>query len=311
MTHATEVHPNWAPTPVKVVGPEREPHELFLHKQAQSELPAQSYVVKKEPPSLISTPSNKTHFTMAEEIYPIQTPKVQSRSTAKLTNMFAEDLPNSDEKPPIKHQQLSPMVNTYNMHFTVSGAASDYDLFAPNRQQPNNYNKNNANRGRPGRGRAPVRGVPNRGAIGRAAPSRGAVLNRGVLGRAAPGRGIPARGGVPREVPGHGNPHRGQGPRAVPARNQQGNPQPPNSGGRNPPNPNPNPPYQNPNPPPNPVGPGHPGGPGGSSGPEPPGPNGPPLGLPTGGGADPAVVAILNRLVQAQEKQVTDKKDTK
>ena len=36
-------------------------------------------------------------------------------------------------------------------------------------------------------------------------------------------------------------------------------------------------------------------------------------GLPTGRGrgADPTVVAILNRLVQVQEKQASDKKDTK
>ena len=34
-------------------------------------------------------------------------------------------------------------------------------------------------------------------------------------------------------------------------------------------------------------------------------------GPPVGRGADPTVVAILNRLVQAKEKQVSDKKDTK
>ena len=34
-------------------------------------------------------------------------------------------------------------------------------------------------------------------------------------------------------------------------------------------------------------------------------------GPPAGRGADPAIVAILNRLVQVQEKQVSDKKDTK
>ena len=59
------------------------------------------------------------------------------------------------------------------------------------------------------------------------------------------------------------------------------------------------------------MGPGGPGGPGRLGGPGPPGLNGPPLGLPAGRGADPAVVAILNRLDQAQEKQVTDKKDTR
>ena len=91
------------------------------------------YSVKKEPPSLTSTPRKKAHFALGDETYPFQTPKVQSRSTAKLTNMFAEDLPNSEEKPPPMAHGQSPMVNTYNMHFTVSGAAGDYDLFVPNR----------------------------------------------------------------------------------------------------------------------------------------------------------------------------------
>ena len=114
-------------------------------------------------------------------------------------------------------------------------------------------------------------------------------------------------------MPGHGNPPRRQGPPAVPGRNQQGNPPPPNLGGGNPPNPNQN---SNPNPPPpNPGGQGHPrgpGGPGGPTGPGPPGPYEPPMGGPPAGrGADPTVLAILNRLVQAQEKQDSDKKDTK
>ena len=123
LTHATEVYHNWVPTPVKVVGPEPEPCELFFHEQAQEELPDINYTVKKEPLSLTSTPRKKPQFAMGEEIYPTQPPKVQSRSTAKLTNMFAEDLPNSDEKPPTMPQKQSPTVNTYNMHFTVSDAA--------------------------------------------------------------------------------------------------------------------------------------------------------------------------------------------
>ena len=45
--------------------------------------------------------------------------------------------------------------------------------------------------------------------------------------------------------------------------------------------------------------------------PSPPGPNGPPAGQPAGRRADTEIVGIINRLVQAQEKQVTDKKDTK
>ena len=133
LTHAIEHHPNWAPTPVKVVGPEPEPRELLFHEQAQADPNDLHYSVKKEPPSLTSTPRKKTHFALEEETCPLQTPKVQLRSTAKLTNMFTEDLPKSDEKPPTMPPGQSPMVNTYNMHFTVLGAASDYDLFAPNR----------------------------------------------------------------------------------------------------------------------------------------------------------------------------------
>ena len=123
--------------------------------------------------------------------------------------------------------------------------------------------------------------------------------NRGAHGRAVPGRGVPARGGNPRGAPGHGNPPGGQVPQTAPGRNLQGNPPPQNPVSRNSLNPG---------------GPGGPGGPEGPGGPRPPGPGGPPMGgLPAGRGrgADPAVVAILNRLVQEQEKQASDKKDTK
>ena len=37
LTYATEVNPNWAPTPVKVVGPEPEPRELYFHEQQKEE----------------------------------------------------------------------------------------------------------------------------------------------------------------------------------------------------------------------------------------------------------------------------------
>ena len=141
------------PTPVKVLGPEPEPCELLFHEPAQVGLNDPHYSVKKEPPSLTSTPRKKAYFALGDEACSIQPPKVQLRSTAKLTNMFAEDLPNSEEKPStIPHGQSS-TVSLYNMRFTVSGAAGDYDLYAPNRRQPNNNNNNNnANRGRPGRG---------------------------------------------------------------------------------------------------------------------------------------------------------------
>ena len=113
LTHATENHPNWALTPVKVVGPDPGPHELFLHEQAQADMNDLHSSVKKEPPSLTSIPRKKTHFTLGDETYSLQLPKVQLRSTAKLTNMFAEDLPNSEEKPPTMPHGWSPMVNTY------------------------------------------------------------------------------------------------------------------------------------------------------------------------------------------------------
>ena len=146
LTHATKNHPNWAPTPVKVVGPEPELRELLFHEQAQAGLNDPHYSIKKEPPSLTSTPRKKAHFALGDEACSVQTPKVKLRSTAKLTNMFAEDLPNSEEKPSIMPHGQSPTVNTYNMSFTVSGAADDSDLYAPNRRQPNNNNNNNANR---------------------------------------------------------------------------------------------------------------------------------------------------------------------
>ena len=115
------------------MGPEPEPQELLFHEQAQADLTDRQYTIKKEPPSLTLTPRKKAHFAMGDEIYPVQTPKVQSRSTAKLINMFAEDLPNSEKKLPTMAHGQSPMVNTYNMHFTVSDAAGDYELLAPNR----------------------------------------------------------------------------------------------------------------------------------------------------------------------------------
>ena len=83
------------------------------------------------PHSLTSTLRKKINFALGDETYSLQLPKVQSRSMAKLTNMLAEDLPNSEEKPPTMPYEKSPMVNTYNMHFTVSGAAHDYDLSLP------------------------------------------------------------------------------------------------------------------------------------------------------------------------------------
>ena len=135
---------------MKVVGPEPEQCELLLHKQAHTDLNALHYSIKKEPPSLTSTPRKKAHFPLGDETCSVQPPKVLLRSTAKLTNMFAEDFPNSEEKPSIMPHGQSPTVNKYNMCFTVSGAADDNDLYAPNRRQPNN--NNNTNRGRPGRG---------------------------------------------------------------------------------------------------------------------------------------------------------------
>ena len=133
LTHAKEVHHNWVPMPVKVVGPKPEPCELFCYEQAHSELPNMHFVVKVEPSSLTSTPRKKAHFVRGEEICPMLTPKVQSRTTAKLTNIFADDLPNSDKKPLTIPQRKSSTVKTYNIQLTESGAAGDYDLFTPNR----------------------------------------------------------------------------------------------------------------------------------------------------------------------------------
>ena len=51
-TYAREVNPNWAPTPVKVVGLEPEPRELYFHEQQ-----------KEEPPDMEETIDlRKNHF---------------------------------------------------------------------------------------------------------------------------------------------------------------------------------------------------------------------------------------------------------
>ena len=90
---ATETHPDWAATPVKVVGPEPEPHELYFHEQALEISDRNRCPVKSEPPSITSTPKKKVTTQSEEDIYLLHTSKSESRSTAKLTNMFAEDLP--------------------------------------------------------------------------------------------------------------------------------------------------------------------------------------------------------------------------
>ena len=217
--------------PVKVVGPEPEPSKLLFHGHDQETPLTSDTKVKSEPPSTSSTPKKKYHPNPDEEVYLMQTPKVQSRSKAKVTNILAEDLPYTDEKPLNVKQQTLSAAKTHSLRFTVTDAASDYDSYAPNRQQPA---QNVANRARPGRGRVPAGGVPNRVPRRRAGPGRGAVPNRGALGRAVPGRGVPARGGIPRGVPGRGG--------AVPGQNLRGNPQPPNPPPNLPPNPLPNPP---------------------------------------------------------------------
>ena len=151
---ATETKPDWAPTPVKVVGPEPEPHELYFHEQALKVSSQKDPQVKHEPPSVTSTPKKKVHIQPEEDIYPLHTSKSESRSTAKLTNMFAEDLPHGDHTAQANSTDPS-AVNMYSMLFTVSDAATDYDLYAGNPRRPNN---NNPIRGRMGRGRAPNRG---------------------------------------------------------------------------------------------------------------------------------------------------------
>ena len=195
--------------PVKVVGPEPEPCELYFHEQALEISDRNRCLVKNEPPSITSTPKKKVTTQSEENIYPLHTPKSESRSTAKLTNMFVEDLPQGDQMAQTNFSDPS-AVNIFSMRFTKSAVATDYHLYVPNNRQANN---NNPVRGQLGRGRAPNRGRVN--------PRQNA--NRGGLGRVVVGRGQP-RGG-----PGG------------PAANLRVRAPPPNPGNLNPPNPNPNP----------------------------------------------------------------------
>ena len=97
-------------------------------------------------------------MSLEEDIYLLHTPNLESRSIAKLTNMFAEDLPQGDHAAQTYSSDPS-AVNMFSMRFTEPAAATDYDLYAPNPRGPIN---NNPLRGRMGQDRAPnrVRGVP-------------------------------------------------------------------------------------------------------------------------------------------------------
>ena len=136
---ATETQPNWAPTPVKVVGPEPEPRELYFHDQASLVSNQKNKRVKTEPPSITSTLKKKVQMPIEEDIYPLHTPKSESKSITKLTNMFAEDLPQGDHATQTYSSNPS-MVNMFSMRFTEPAAATDYDLYAPNPRRPNNNN---------------------------------------------------------------------------------------------------------------------------------------------------------------------------
>ena len=147
LTQAIESQPDWAPTPVKVVGPEPELHELYFHEDVIGGPQVVGPMLKHEPPSVTSTPRKKVKLLPEEDLYPLHSPKSQSRSTAKLTNMFAEDLPHSEQKPSSVADHTS-VPNTYSMRFTVSDVATDYNLYAGNNRRANN----NPNREIVGRG---------------------------------------------------------------------------------------------------------------------------------------------------------------
>ena len=100
----------------------------------------------------------KKVITMVEDVNPLHTPKSELKSVAKLTNMFADDLPQGDQEMPT--QSVDPSgANMFSIKFTEAAAATDFDLYALNPKRPNN--NNNPGRGQIGRGRAPpLRGVP-------------------------------------------------------------------------------------------------------------------------------------------------------
>ena len=139
-----------------------------------------------------------------------------------------------------------------------------------------------------GNGRRQGRNPPNR-------PNRGRQNPNAINVRRNPnrrrGRGQPNRGHGRQPPQPPPNPNNPQPPNPNP-------PQPPNPNPPQPPNPNlPQPPNPNPPQPPNPPGP-----PGMGANPAPGAPNQP---------TDPGLVAILNRLVQAQEKQASDKNESR
>ena len=230
-------------------------HEMHMHSMHRPIVETSIVEVKSENPSFTSTPRKHPPDSPAKvPMSQILTHKAHSRSTAKLTNMFAEDI--SWEQPNKGPQMGNPSstARTHTFHFTDSRAASHNDLFAPNRHRVVNTN---ANGGRLGRGRVPAQGATGRGG------------------------------------PGHGGPGRSQG-------NPQG-PQPPNIGRGGPGAPNLV---------------GAPGGLGGETlggsrggGNPNPGPGQPAVGgRGRGTPVDPGILAILNRLVQAQENNLIIKR---
>ena len=81
LTYAKEVNPNWAPTPVKVVGPEPEPRELYFHEQQKEEPQGMDDTIMKEPFLATSTPRKKPFGVKGEELYltipPVSSPNPQ------------------------------------------------------------------------------------------------------------------------------------------------------------------------------------------------------------------------------------------
>ena len=269
----------------------------------------------------------------------------QAPKTATITSIFHEDEAVNGGRGGNKDtNDTNKDTNTYEFFHTYPDITGEKDLLAGNARRQGRNPPNRPNRGRQNQNPINVRRNPNRAArgilgrgpapqpqpggpqpqLGGPQPQPGGPqpqpggpqpqpggpqpqlvaphIQPGGPGPVGPGGPVPSGpgglgpggpGGVGRGIPprrGRGQPNRGCGQQPPQPPPNPNNPQPP---------PNPNnlqPPNQNPPQPPNPNPPAPP------ANPAPGAPNQP---------TDPGLVAILNRLVQAQEKQASDKNESK
>ena len=95
MTEVQVISPVEDNEPVMISGLEPEPHTFYIHETTEPQHDPLKETIKKEIPSFTPTPWKKPQPIFKVGTPSHEPPKIQSKSMAKLTNMFAEDPPQS------------------------------------------------------------------------------------------------------------------------------------------------------------------------------------------------------------------------